>query len=174
MVKGQVLGTASVGAEGRPQQGVRQAAGAQRPALRKQKRRWAQRSSPLLTGGVTAGHSPAKALGACLSAATGSADEALLGQQVEQVGGAGGPRELVWSGRLVGQGSKVNDYTQGRLSLKTQFTLCCGEAVATRSTERPWAAFSALQVQARSSQNQFGQQVTISIIGRTSIFLPMK
>lgn len=37
---------------------------------------------PLLAGGVTAGHPPAKALGTRLSAATGGADEALLGQQV--------------------------------------------------------------------------------------------
>lgn len=37
------------------------------------------RDSPLLAGGVTTGHSPAKAPGTRLSATTGGADEALLG-----------------------------------------------------------------------------------------------
>lgn len=60
------------------------------------------RESPLLAGGVTAGHSPAKALGARLFAATGGADESLLGQQIQQIWGAGGPRELERGRHLVG------------------------------------------------------------------------
>lgn len=45
-VKGQALGAASVGAEGGPQQDVRQAPGAQRPALKKQRSQWGQGRPP--------------------------------------------------------------------------------------------------------------------------------